>query len=44
MRDALCLTFEVMNEGGNSIDSNNDEETAMAAGQFKGRCMWQVWA
>ena len=37
MRDALSLTYERISEGFYSNDSD-DEETALAAGQFKGRC------
>jgi hypothetical protein len=37
MRDALSLTYERISERFHSNDSD-DEETALAAGQFKGRC------
>jgi hypothetical protein len=36
MREALSLTFERMNDGANN--DSDEEETALAAGQFKGRC------
>ena len=36
MQAALSLTFERMNNG-NSLGSD-EKETALAAGQFKGRC------